>query len=316
MLMGFAVLGHFNRIAMSVAGSEVFIKEFGISKTEMGSVYTAFLITYTLAMLPGGWLIDRIGSARALTIYGVTMGGFIALTGTLGWIANTPEGLLIGLLVIRSLGGFCNAPLHPAAAHVVSDLITDQRQATANGMITAGALIGIAFCFPIFGWLMDKLTWPLAFIVSGLTLSVYGVAWKLITASTLPQTQTPRRAGEVSGALTPAARQDVRRLLRNGNLWWLALSYGAYGYFQYLFFYWIEHYFDDVLKLTTSDARWASFWIMLAMGAGMVIGDGSANGRDAGDGTRGRICFREREGDKSLGCRAVSGGFDGVAGNV
>ena len=51
LLVGYAALGHFNRIAISVAGSEVFIKHLGISETEMGWVYTTFLIVYTLCML-------------------------------------------------------------------------------------------------------------------------------------------------------------------------------------------------------------------------------------------------------------------------
>ncbi len=77
LLMAFAGLGHFNRVGISVAGSEVFIPKLCLSETRMGWVYTAFLIVYTLGMLPGGWLIDRIGSARSLTIYGMTMGAFV-----------------------------------------------------------------------------------------------------------------------------------------------------------------------------------------------------------------------------------------------
>ena len=62
------------------------------------------------------------------------------------------------------------------------------------------------------------------------------------------------------------------RLLESGNIWLITLSYAAYGYFQYLFFYWMGYYFKDVLQVPDVDARWASFWIMLAMGAGMVLG--------------------------------------------
>ena len=61
-------------------------------------------------------------------------------------------------------------------------------------------------------------------------------------------------------------------MLSQGNLWLLTLSYAAYGYFQYLFFYWMGYYFKQVLHVPEVDARWASFWIMLAMGAGMTIG--------------------------------------------
>src|SRR5947199_2843901 len=126
LLMVFAGLGHFNRFSISVAGSEVFIPKLGLSETRMGWVYTTFLIVYTIAMLPGGWLIDRIGSARALTLYGLSMGAFVALTGMTGWLTGHAETLWIGLLVIRGCAGFCNAPLHPGAAHVISDVMPDR----------------------------------------------------------------------------------------------------------------------------------------------------------------------------------------------
>lgn len=267
LLMGFAALGHFNRVSISVAGAEVFIPKRGLSEPEMGWVYTTFLIVYTLAMLPGGWLIDRIGSVRALTLYGLAMGLFVALTGTLGWITTESASLWIGLLVIRGIAGACNAPLHPGAAHVVSDLMHDQRRATANGLVTAGALIGIACCFPIFGWLMDRLNWPLAFVVSGAMLIGYGALWKSIASKMLPSSPTATNPT----ALDTDSRVDWS-LLRGRNLWLLALSYAAYGYFQYLFFYWMDYYFKEVLHVPKVDARWTSFWIMLAQGAGMAIG--------------------------------------------
>lgn len=266
LLMGFAALGHFNRVGISVAGDEWFIPRLGISETQMGWVYTAFLIVYTIGMLPGGWLIDRIGSGRALALYGVMMGTFVALTGVLGWVTNSANSLWMGLLVIRGLAGICNAPLHPGAAHAVHDVMPSQRRATANGMVTAGALIGIACCYPAFGWLMDRLTWPCAFVVSGCALIAYGVLWRLWASPSLPGPHST--ASKAKQPNSPSAWL----LLRHRSLWLLALSYAAYGYFQYLFFYWMGYYFKEVLNVPDVDARWSQFWIMLAQGAGMAIG--------------------------------------------
>jgi MFS family permease len=271
LLMGYAGIGHFNRVGISVAGDEVFIPQLGITETRMGWVYTAFLILYTIGMLPGGWLIDRIGSARALSWFGLLMGTFVVLTGSLGWVTDTPETLWLSLLVIRGLAGVCNAPLHPGAAHVVSDLMPGHRRATANGLITAGALIGIACCYPAFGWLMDWLTWQWAFVVSGSALIAYSVLWRMLASPSLPGPRpTTSKIGETNA-------RPAWSLLRQGNLWLLTLSYAAYGYFQYLFFYWMGYYFKEVLQVPSVEARWASFWIMLAMGAGMAFGGWSTD---------------------------------------
>ncbi|MBC8114862.1 MAG: MFS transporter, partial [Candidatus Saccharimonas sp.] len=74
MLMGFTFLGHFNRVSISVAGSERFTGPGGMSTEQMGLVYSAFLLVYTIGMLPGGWVIDYLGPRRALTGMGLGMG--------------------------------------------------------------------------------------------------------------------------------------------------------------------------------------------------------------------------------------------------
>ena len=79
--------------------------------------------------------------------------------------------------------------------------------------------------------------------------------------------------------------------LGNRTLWLLTFSYAGYGYFQYLFFYWMNYYFTEVLKVSNEESRWALFWIMLTNGAGMALGGrftdvmcnwlGTTNGRRA-----------------------------------
>jgi MFS transporter, ACS family, D-galactonate transporter len=270
LLMLLAALGHFNRVGISVAGSEVFIPKVGLTEVQMGWVYTTFLVVYAVGMLPGGWLIDLIGATRALALYGVCMGLFVALTGALGWLTTGPAQLLLGLLIIRGLAGFCNAPLHPGAAHVVSDIMAPWARAGANGLITAGAVIGIAFSYPLFGGLMDRLGWPLAFVVSGAVLSAYGVYWRWATKG-LDLVAAQPLAMPMPGAARGRAGATLR-LLGSRPLWLLSISYAAYGYFQYLFFYWMDYYFKSVLNVPDMEARWSSFWIMLAMGAGMAVG--------------------------------------------
>src|SRR5262245_44627199 len=72
LLMLVVAFGHFNRINISVAGTGRLIKEDddpkGISKTGMGMVYSGFLLCYTLAMVPGGWFIDRYGPRAGIAV--------------------------------------------------------------------------------------------------------------------------------------------------------------------------------------------------------------------------------------------------------
>ena len=52
----------------------------------------------------------------------------------------------------------------------------------------------------------------------------------------------------------------------------LTLSYAAVGYFEYLFFFWTEYYFKDVLHLPQGRSRLYSTILNLSMGVGMMLG--------------------------------------------
>src|SRR5213076_225022 len=54
----------------------------------------------------------------------------------------------------------------------------------------------------------------------------------------------------------------------------LTLSYAAVGYFQYMFFYWMEYYFETVLDLGKNRARLYATIPTVAMALGMAAGGG------------------------------------------
>jgi MFS family permease len=60
------------------------MQQFGISPEQMGVIYSAFLVVYTLFMIPGGWLIDRRGPRFALACMGLGSALFCVLHGRVG----------------------------------------------------------------------------------------------------------------------------------------------------------------------------------------------------------------------------------------
>ncbi len=278
LVMGFAMLGHFNRISMSVAGTERIMGDLRISETTMGWVYTTYLIVYTCAMTPGGWLIDRAGPRWALTIMGAGAALGVALTGGVGLLL--PAGALLGgLLLARAVTGIANAPLHPGSARVVSLWIPGVLQSRANGMVTAAALVGISAAFPLFGAMIDRFGWPMAFLISGSATAVLALVWAVYARDrpALHSGVSPTELALVTqdaGAATPPPgdAEPWWKLLKNRNLALLTGSYAAIGYVEYLFFYWMEHYFKDVLHLSTPMSRTYSMIASLAMAAGMAAG--------------------------------------------
>jgi MFS transporter, ACS family, D-galactonate transporter len=262
LLMLVVGLGHFNRMSISVAGTERIISADGITATRMGMVYTIFLIGYTLAMLPGGWLIDRVGARWALALMCGASAVGVVMTGVTGWLSPTPVALWAGLLVVRGLMGVVNSPLHPGSAYMVGHSIPPSWTSLANGLVCFAACVGIASTYLVFGGLMDLIDWPAAFCVSGGATFGLLLLWLVLA----PRAEAPAPASSGSPAVRPAD------LLRDRGLICLTLSYAALGYFQYLFFYWVEYYFNTVLELTTERSRLYSTLVNLSSGVGMVVG--------------------------------------------
>lgn len=267
LLMLVVACGHFNRIGISVAGTERIIPDQGVTPERMGLVYSAFLACYTLAMLPGGWFIDRCGARAALLLWGFGSAALVAFTGVTGLVAGNALSLWLGLLLVRSMLGVVNAPLHPASAHIVFERIPQPAKGLANGLVTLAACLGIAATYTVMGFLMDNLGWPRAFrVTSGMTL-VVAIVW---TLGTRPARATPDEApAPVHGSVDFAGLLSV---LRRPSVICITLSYAAQGYFQYLFFYWIEYFFETIQHEDRTVARGYATLITLVMGMGMVCG--------------------------------------------
>jgi MFS transporter, ACS family, D-galactonate transporter len=277
MLVGLAFLAQFNRYNISVVGDERWIGPDQLSKEQVGMVYSALLLVYTLCMVPGGWLIDRVGPKRALTGMGLGLGLCVILTGALGWLGLSVAAVWVPLLLIRGLAGAASAPLHPGAARSASLWIPLGGRSASNGLITAGALLGIALSYPGFGWIMDRVDWPWGFVVSGGALMAFALVWHALAAdapSGHPWTNPAERHLVAGDAVPPATGNPASalRLFRNRNLILLTLSYGALGYVQYMYFYWMKTYFGEVLNLPVTETRRASFLVSIAMAVGMAAG--------------------------------------------
>src|SRR5205823_6140326 len=146
--------------------------------------------------------------------------------------------------------------------------------------VTFAACLGIAATYYGLGALIDRYDWPVAFLIcSGLTLGV-AIVWSLGTRSARhAQSRDAIGADDANHALRihaqsmpPQPAASMWRMLGRRGVVCITLSYAALGYFQYLFFYWIEYYFKEIEKRGPEIARQYTTLITLAMGVGMVCG--------------------------------------------
>jgi MFS family permease len=76
-------------------------------------------------------------------------------------------------------------------------------------------------------------------------------------------------------------------LCRRRSLVLLTLSYASVGYFQYLFFYWMNYYFEKILHLSVEQSRFYAAIPPLVMAVGMPLGGWIADHLEHGLGKSG-----------------------------
>ncbi|MEA5101720.1 MFS transporter [Pantoea sp. S18] len=161
------VICYVDRANLAVASAHI-QEEFGITKAQMGYVFSAFAWLYTLCQIPGGWFLDRVGSRLTY---------FIAI---LGWsVATLLQGFASGLLSLiglRAITGIFEAPAFPTNNRLVTSWFPEQERASAVGFYTSGQFVGLAFLTPLLIWIQELLSWHWVFIITG----GIGIIWSFI----------------------------------------------------------------------------------------------------------------------------------------
>ncbi len=247
LLVGLSLMSYFQRTAMSIAGPSI-AREFSLSETQMGAIFSAFLFGYALLMIPGGWLADRIGPRLAL---GMVAFGTAVLTTLTAFGGRAGLGAVLGVfpafLGIRLLLGIVSAPLYPSAARMNANWMSIGVRGQVQGWIAAGAGIGGALSPLLFSYLIDRLGWRAAFVVTGAATTLLAVLW-MSSARDYP------RGGHEQPTERTRHRTPWRTLLTNRDLMLLTLGYVAVDYYEYVFFYWTYYYLGQIRHMGASQS--------------------------------------------------------------
>ena len=156
-----AVLLYLDRVCLSTAATVV-QRDLGIGGPEMDWVLSAFFWTYALAQLPAGWIGDRFGSRRMLTIYILA---WSLLTAVSGWATS-----YVALLVARWGVGIAQAGAYPTSSGALRRWIEFPRRGRASAAVAFGGRLGAT--------LAPALTAQLILFCAGWrpVLAIYGVA--------------------------------------------------------------------------------------------------------------------------------------------
>jgi len=152
------LLAYLDLQEMSVL-APVLAKSIGLTNTQYAFVAQGFLVSYTVAFLLGGLVIDRLGVRWGLgaSIF------FWSIANALHALANTP----MELAACRFLLGLAYPAAFVAAARAVAEWYPAQERALVYGISVSGATFGAIVAFPIVAWMTAQWTWRAPFLVTG-----------------------------------------------------------------------------------------------------------------------------------------------------
>ena len=113
MLFSLALINYIDRVALSFAITPV-AREFGLSTVGKGYLFSSFLWTYTLFLIPMGLLVDRFGAKRTFLITSV------AACSSAWLFAIFANGFLSALLLF-SLTGLCSGGSYTPGLTLISE---------------------------------------------------------------------------------------------------------------------------------------------------------------------------------------------------
>jgi len=254
---------YLDRVNVSTAASG-FGTEFGLSKTQIGLVFSAFAYPYLVFQIIGGWVSDKFGARRTLIWCGLLWGLATLLTGM--------AGSLIALLLARLLLGLGEGATFPAASMAMARWVAKEKRAFAQGITHAFSRIGNAVAPAAVVMVMAAYGWRQSFFICGIFSLVWVLVWALVF------TEDPAAHARI----TAAELAQLPKIAKNKpQVPWRALFkrmlpvtivYFCYGWTLWLFLSWIPQYFLYSYHLAIQTSVLFASSVFLAGVAGDTLG--------------------------------------------
>ncbi|CDY76860.1 Permeases of the major facilitator superfamily [Caballeronia glathei] len=251
---------YLDRVNVSTAAAG-FGKEFHLSNTEVGLVFSAFAYPYLVFQIIGGWVSDRFGAKRTLIFCGALWALATLLTGFAGGLAS--------LLAARVLLGLGEGATFPAATAAMSRWVAKEKRGFAQGITHAAARIGNAVAPGAIVLVMATYGWRESFYICGAISLVWVLVW-CFTFTEHPKDHRRITQDELDMLPQPkpkAANVPWKALFK--RMMPVTIVYFCYGWTLWLFLSWIPQYFLHSYHL---DLKKSAIFASAVFFAG-VIGD-------------------------------------------
>jgi len=227
--------------------------EFGVNLAGLGVLGTAFLVGIGIFQIPAGLVAARIG-ARTTSMIGLATS---SLFGGLSGLAPDYSSLIL----FRFLTGTGMAFFFSPAMGFFAPLFGDKERGFAIGVFNSSFSVGSAIAFGVWSILVAQVGWRVSLLIGG----VLGL---VLTLENLMVSRGISSGGHSSKVTT----LELGGVLRNKNVWLIAVALTGVGGTQYVVSQFIVIYLKDILSMEVATAGLVATAISVASIIGAPVG--------------------------------------------
>jgi ACS family D-galactonate transporter-like MFS transporter len=258
-------IAYIDRVNISVAGPLI-RKEFALSPTELGLVFSAFAYPYAAMQILGGWCADKFGPRLVLTVLSVIWAVATVLCG-FAWG-------LTSLLVFRFVLGIGEGGAFPTATRAFTFWMPATERGFAQGITHSFARLGGAVTPPIVIGIVALYGWRESFIALGIVSVVWTAIYVWLFRNTPIEHKWVKPAelkeiGVDASQLRKTSRGKTPWADMIRKMWLVTFVDFCYGWSLWVFLTWLPSYLKDARGF---DLKQLALFTALPLLAG-VVGD-------------------------------------------
>ncbi len=266
-----AAITYLDRVCISILAPSI-QSELGLSKQQMGYIFSAFTIAYAAFEIPTAWWADRAGTRLVLTRIVTWWSCFtIATAGAFSFWS---------LWMIRFLFGAGEAGAWPCVARTFSRWIPARERGRIQGIFFAGAHLAGGLTPMLVIQLLPLLPWRAIFICFGSLGFIWAFAWHrwFRNEPSEHSSVTPAELRLIEDGRAESSGHGEegwpywKRLFTHPNILPLCLMYVANVYSFYFCITWLPTYLSEVRGFSAMKLGFFAGLPLMASVAGDILG--------------------------------------------
>ncbi|MBW2488559.1 MAG: MFS transporter [Deltaproteobacteria bacterium] len=242
------------------------IRTLDFGRADAGTIYNAYLFAYIAIAPLTGYLTDRLGGRRVISVCLLVLGIAVVLMGTVKtlWTAS----FFFGLAGLGATG------LWAPVITLVQRWFALHRRGLALGVLSAGYGLGFATMGIVVPLIVESSSWHYAWFMLGamaLCMAIVSAVFLRSDPQNLgltPWGQKEDISDQVASPAGVSPKMSLRQLFRNNRFWLIGLSYFAIAYSLYGITTFMVDYAKNQLGLPLEKAS----LLATIHGIGQVVG--------------------------------------------